>query len=213
MGFVDAVVAAPSRKAALEAWGVHDNLFATGRATVVADPDLIARALETPGRIVRVPVGTDEAILKGAKPPPPGAGAPAAKPTSKARGTRKAQAPAPPPPDRSGPTKAEAELTALQARRTQELERLDAAVQALQEKRRERFVHCRRRGYRPCVTDAGIRGRIGVRARHRTCRRAGALHSRKRRPSAPARDRPRHGRRPSVRRPGRFPSSRTARGS
>ena len=54
-GFVNAVAAAPSRKAALQAWGVRDNLFASGAATVVTVPDLIAQALATPGEIVRVP--------------------------------------------------------------------------------------------------------------------------------------------------------------
>ena len=86
--FVNAVVAAPSQKAALEAWGVHDNLFASGRASVVTDPELIARALERPGEIVRVPIGTEEAILAAAAPPPSAAGASPRGPSQRPRRSR-----------------------------------------------------------------------------------------------------------------------------
>ena len=37
LGFFDTVVAAPNQSAALEAWGVHQNLFAEHRAAVTAD--------------------------------------------------------------------------------------------------------------------------------------------------------------------------------
>ena len=36
-GFYEAVVAAPSRKAALAAWGAHDDLFASGHAQEIDD--------------------------------------------------------------------------------------------------------------------------------------------------------------------------------
>ena len=36
-GFYDTVVAAPSRAAALRAWGTHQNLFASGEAKVATD--------------------------------------------------------------------------------------------------------------------------------------------------------------------------------
>ena len=133
-GFVNAVVAAPSQKAALEAWGVRENVFANGSATVVTDPELIARALETPGQIVRVPIGSDEAILKGAKRPPQLKAEPA--PTARAK--HRAEAPPPPPPDRSALTKAEKVLAAAEQKRTSELGRLDEELHALEEKRRGR---------------------------------------------------------------------------
>ncbi|KAK0344617.1 hypothetical protein LTR94_013951 [Friedmanniomyces endolithicus] len=39
-GFEDAYVAAKSQKAALEAWGARSNLFASGMAEIVTDPQL-----------------------------------------------------------------------------------------------------------------------------------------------------------------------------
>lgn len=143
-GFVNAVVAAPSQKAALEAWGIRENVFASGRASVVTDPELVARALETPGRIVRVPIGSDEAILQGAKPPPPpSAEAMATKPegTAKSAKTAKSAAlrrPPPSPPDRTEVTAAERALVAVETRKAEELERLDDELRALQAERRER---------------------------------------------------------------------------
>ena len=38
IGFHDAYVAAPSQKAALEAWGVRQDLFKEGQAAVADDP-------------------------------------------------------------------------------------------------------------------------------------------------------------------------------
>ena len=48
-GFHDAYVAAPSRKAALAAWGADADLFARGVAEQVTDPKLMAQPLERPG--------------------------------------------------------------------------------------------------------------------------------------------------------------------
>lgn len=58
VGFHDAYVAAPSRKAALEAWGSDANLFATGAAEEVTDPALTKAPLATPGQVVKLPRGT-----------------------------------------------------------------------------------------------------------------------------------------------------------
>ena len=54
IGFHDAYVAAPSRKAALEAWGAGGNLFARGTAEEVTDPKLTAEPLRHPGEVIRV---------------------------------------------------------------------------------------------------------------------------------------------------------------
>ncbi|MEH3103712.1 MAG: hypothetical protein PGN12_07375 [Sphingomonas phyllosphaerae] len=59
-GFHDAYVAAPSRKAALEAWGADVDLFARGAAEEVSDPGLMEEALARPGEIVRKVRGTME---------------------------------------------------------------------------------------------------------------------------------------------------------
>jgi len=53
IGFHDAYVAAPSQKAALEAWGAEGNLFAQGIAEQVTDPKLMKDALAKPGEIIR----------------------------------------------------------------------------------------------------------------------------------------------------------------
>jgi hypothetical protein len=58
IGFHDAYVAAPSRKAALEAWGTDRDLFARGAAEQVDDPELMAEPLATPGKVIRRSRGT-----------------------------------------------------------------------------------------------------------------------------------------------------------
>lgn len=58
IGFHDAYVAAPSQKAALEAWGADANLFARGAAEAVTDPKLTKDPLSRPGQVIRVARGT-----------------------------------------------------------------------------------------------------------------------------------------------------------
>lgn len=64
MGFYDALVAAPSQKAALRAWGTSTDLFAAGRASVVEDPVLQELALARPGEVVKHSRGDETAILQ-----------------------------------------------------------------------------------------------------------------------------------------------------
>jgi len=58
IGFHDAYVAAPSQKAALEAWGSDANLFARGIAEQVDDPALTEEPLAKPGVVIRRSRGT-----------------------------------------------------------------------------------------------------------------------------------------------------------
>jgi hypothetical protein len=58
IGFDDAYVAAPSRKAALAAWGSDADLFARGAAELVTDPTLVAEPLARPGAVIRRSRGT-----------------------------------------------------------------------------------------------------------------------------------------------------------
>ena len=58
IGFHDAYVAAPSQKAALEAWGAESNLFAQGIAEKVDDEKLVKAALDQPGKVIRVARGS-----------------------------------------------------------------------------------------------------------------------------------------------------------
>ena len=104
---------------------------------MVTDPELIARALATPGEIVRVPVGDAEAILKGVKPPQAPKIAVARK--GAAKGAEKAKpAPKRPPPDRGPLIAAEKALSAAQTRKREELRGLDYELQALERRRGER---------------------------------------------------------------------------
>ena len=58
LGFFDLAIAAPSMKAALEAWGAGSNLFHQGVAKETDDPDVVAATMSTPGVILRRPAGS-----------------------------------------------------------------------------------------------------------------------------------------------------------
>jgi hypothetical protein len=58
-GFFDLAIAAPSMKAALEAWGSNSNLFHQGFAKESDDPDIVADTMARPGVVLRRPVGTN----------------------------------------------------------------------------------------------------------------------------------------------------------
>src|SRR6476661_7670142 len=59
LGFFDLAIAAPSMKAALEAWGADSNLFHQGAAKESDDADVIAAAMKKPGVVLRRPVGSN----------------------------------------------------------------------------------------------------------------------------------------------------------
>jgi hypothetical protein len=58
LGFFDLAVAAPSMKAALEAWGADSNLFHQGAAKESEDSDVIAATMAAPGVVLKRPVGS-----------------------------------------------------------------------------------------------------------------------------------------------------------
>ena len=58
LGFFDLAVAAPSMKAALEAWGADSNLFHQGAAKESEDFDVIAATMAAPGIVLKRPVGS-----------------------------------------------------------------------------------------------------------------------------------------------------------
>src|SRR3569623_1181065 len=93
-GFYETVVAVPSQKAALEAWGTRQNLFAEGMARVETDPAAVKAALAHPGQVLRRPAGGagefkpggSAAAVKAPKAPPkPKVEAPTPPTASKAR--------------------------------------------------------------------------------------------------------------------------------
>src|SRR4051812_44650186 len=59
LGFYDTAVAAPSRAAALKAWGSRQNLFREGVASETKDAQAVTAALAKPGVVLRRPVGTN----------------------------------------------------------------------------------------------------------------------------------------------------------
>jgi hypothetical protein len=69
LGFFDLAIAAPSMKAALEAWGADSNLFHQGAAKESHDPDVIAATMAKPGVVLRRPVGTDRPFSEHAELP------------------------------------------------------------------------------------------------------------------------------------------------
>ena len=58
LGFFDQAIAAPSMKAALEAWGADSNLFHQGAAKESDDPDVVAATMAKPGVVLKRPVGS-----------------------------------------------------------------------------------------------------------------------------------------------------------
>ena len=58
LGFYDTIIAAPSQKSALAAWGSSTNLFDMGVARVTDDPKAIEAARARPGVVLRRAAGS-----------------------------------------------------------------------------------------------------------------------------------------------------------
>ncbi len=118
-GFYDTVVAASSQAAALRAWGIHQNLFASGDAKVATDEAAVAAALGHPDTPLRRATGsTDPFQLEPANLP----NVPDAPERTASRQTSKSS-PAPPPPpaaDRTALDAAEAALRQIEDARKRE---------------------------------------------------------------------------------------------
>lgn len=155
IGFHDAYVAAPSRKAALAAWGADADLFARGVAEEVADAKLTRQPLAHPGEVIRVSRGGLSDHLKALpkKKQAKGAAGKAEREPATPRKTAKPK----PPPKRDKVDAAEKALAA--ARRTHEaeaatLERKLDALRARQAKERaglERRRDAAREAYRKAL--------------------------------------------------------------
>jgi colicin import membrane protein len=68
-GFFDLAVAAPSMKAALEAWGTSRNLFHPGFAKESDDSKVIAATMAKPGVVLQRPVGSNKPFREHAELP------------------------------------------------------------------------------------------------------------------------------------------------
>ncbi len=69
LGFYDLAIAAPSMKAALEAWGSKTNLFHQGVAKETDDPEIVAATMAHPGVVLRRTVGSDQQFSEDASLP------------------------------------------------------------------------------------------------------------------------------------------------
>jgi hypothetical protein len=137
IGFHDALVAAPSRKAALAAWGAGADIFAQGLAEEVSDPELVKLALAQPGEVVRVARGSAaehvEALGKasnGVK--------------SKARSPAKSEPKRAPRPSRAKVDAAEAALREAEERFAAEIEAIREEERKLEAKR-EKLAEAQRK--------------------------------------------------------------------
>jgi hypothetical protein len=66
IGFFELAVAAPSMKAALEAWGTERNLFHQGFAKETDDPAIVAATMAQPGIVLKRSVGSRGAFREHA---------------------------------------------------------------------------------------------------------------------------------------------------
>jgi hypothetical protein len=129
LGFFEQAIAAPSMKAALEAWGADSNLFHQGAAKESTDPDVVAATMAKPGVVLRRPVGSDEPF-----------GEHADLPKSLGQGGRKKPAHKPSAKKSSAPPDKAADRKAAQAyeRERQRREREEAKEEEARQKERER---------------------------------------------------------------------------
>jgi len=131
LGFFEQAIAAPTMKAALEAWGADSNLFHQGVAKESHDPAVIAATMEKPGVVLKRPVGSDGPFGEHAELPKnlgkDGRKKPAHKPSAKAK-MSSAQ------PDKGADRKA----AQAYERERQRRERAEAREEAARQKERAR---------------------------------------------------------------------------
>ena len=134
IGFHDAYVATATKKAALEAWGSHRNLFALGEAEQVTNAKLMRAPLASPGTIIKVTRGTMAKQLKALPPEE--------KPEAKSRTTKSAKPRAlgtkkkpVPRPSRAAVDRAEAARAAVQDAHTEERAKIDDEIERLRDRR------------------------------------------------------------------------------
>lgn len=135
-GFFDLAIAAPSMKAALEAWGSRANLFHQGFARETHDAAIVAATMAKPGVVLRRPVGSKGAFREQADLPED---LPVSKPSAKPAPKPKKTARAPAPVDREEARKAAQSFERERQRR--ERARLDEEqARAREEAARDRAI-------------------------------------------------------------------------
>ena len=140
-GFYDAYVAAPSQKAAVEAWGADPRTFARGDAEVVTDPELTAEPLANPGEVIRKKRGELADQLAALGPARPARTKPEeTEPKPKPARRTRAAPPRPKPkprPSREALDRAEQALAAADAEAREELAEIREREAALAKERRQ----------------------------------------------------------------------------
>jgi hypothetical protein len=138
LGFFDLAIAAPSMKAALDAWGAKSNLFHRGFAKETDDPSIVAATMAKPGVVLRRAVGSNGSFSEHAELPKDLIGV-------KGNGTPGKRAPkshVPAPPrkvDAKAARQAAVAFARDQKRRDSERRRQEAA-QEIERKRREQAI-------------------------------------------------------------------------
>lgn len=138
LGFFDLAIAAPSMKAALEAWGSNTNLFHHGFAKEADDPAIVAATMAKPGVVLRRAVGSNDRFSEHAK-LPKDLGSDSTNGTSEKRAAKPQAAPPSSKVDDSAAREAAAAFAREQKRRDNERRKLEAA-QASEQKRREQAI-------------------------------------------------------------------------
>src|ERR1044071_8357379 len=69
VGFFDLAIAAPSMKAAADAWGLKTSEFRRGFARETHDPATVAATISKPGIVLRRPVGSSGPFTEHAELP------------------------------------------------------------------------------------------------------------------------------------------------
>jgi hypothetical protein len=133
LGFFDLAIAAPSMKAALEAWGADSNLFHQGAAKESEDPDVVAATMAAPGVVLKRPVGSSGPFKENADLPTDLAGEGSAKKSG--RTTAKPQKHPKRATDHAADRKAALAFEKEQRRRELERSKEDAARQKERERR------------------------------------------------------------------------------
>jgi colicin import membrane protein len=136
LGFFDLAIAAPSMKAALEAWGADSNLFHQGAARESTDQAVVAAAMAKPGVILRRPVGSDGPFTEHADVPTGLPGIGAGQKPHKSKSKPKKQPPARPSDDKAA-RKAALAFERVQKQRERERQREEAAEEKRRERRRQ----------------------------------------------------------------------------
>jgi hypothetical protein len=137
LGFFDLAIAAPSMKAALEAWGADSNLFHQGAAKESDDLDIIAATMAKPGVVLKRPVGSDGRFGERAELPSDlGSGGRPTKAARKSEG-RKSKTPPSGPVDKVGKRQTDLAYEREQKRRAREQAREEAARQKERQRRQQ----------------------------------------------------------------------------